>query len=276
MRIMKRHGSSKLRRFTGANVLGTLLLLAVARGAALEPTPAADAGFNNYIVALESRLVQEHLSSDGFLAASRDPQSKERLRKGELVVEQLTPDGGASLPGALLHDWRGTAFVPGATAADFERLMKDFNDYPQSFSPEVLKAKVTMQDGDQLLASMRVRQQHIVTVVMDMSYDIQYGHLDAQHGYSASRSTQIAEIDDAGTSDERVLDGSQEHGFLWRQNTYWTYEERDGGLGIQIETVTLTRSIPTGLGWIVGPFIESIPRDSLEFILRCAANALKR
>jgi hypothetical protein len=63
---------------------------------------------------------------------------------------------------------------------------------------------------------------------------------------------------------------------LWRINTYWTYEERDGGLFIQIESVSLTRSVPVGLGWVIEPFVESIPRESLEFTLRAACTALRR
>jgi len=45
---------------------------------------------------------------------------------------------------------------------------------------------------------------------------------------------------------------------------------------MQIETVSLTRSIPAGLGWAIGPFVESVPRESLEFTLRSACNALRR
>ena len=92
---------------------------------------------------------------------------------------------------------------------------------------------------------MRVRQKHVITVVMDTAYDIVFGRLDAQHGYSISRSTQISEIDSPGTANERALRPGEEHGFLWRLNTYWSYEERDGGLYMQIESVSLTRSIPT-------------------------------
>jgi hypothetical protein len=176
----------------------------------------------------------------------------------------------------LLHHWRGTAFAPGAKAADFERLMKDFNAYPQHFSPQVLQAKVLTRHDDQLQATMRVRQRHVITVVMDTAYDIAFAQLDAQHGYSISRSTHISEIDSPGTANERALDPNEEHGFLWRQNTYWTYEERDGGLYMQMESVSLTRSIPTGLGWAVRPFVESVPRDSLEFTLRSTCNALRR
>jgi hypothetical protein len=123
---------------------------------------------------------------------------------------------------------------------------------------------------------MRVRQRHVLTVVMDTAYDIVFGRLDARHGYSISRSTQISEIASPGTRTERALTASEEHGFLWRMNTYWSYEERDGGLYMQIESISLTRSIPTGLGWAVRPFVESVPRESLEFTLRAACNALRK
>jgi hypothetical protein len=59
-------------------------------------------------------------------------------------------------------------------------------------------------------------------------------------------------------------------------NLYWSYEERDGGLYLQLESVSLSRSIPTGLGWLIGPFVESVPKESLEFTLRGAQNALKK
>ncbi len=124
---------------------------------------------------------------------------------------------------------------------------------------------------------MRVRQQHIITVVMDTSLRHLFAtprraariqHL-AQHAASL-KSTRPA------TGNERALDSNQEHGFLWRLNTYWSYEERDGGLYMQIESVSLTRSIPTGLGWAIGPFVQSVPRESLEFTLRSTCNALRK
>jgi len=248
-----------------------------ASSAATEPTPAAVAGFTSYVNAVEARLALQHRSRDGFLAgATSVAQGKPGLRRGESIVEQLTPSGGASLPGALLHHWRGSAFVPGARAQDFERLMRDFNAYPEHFSPQVLRARVLAQQGDHLQAEMRVRQRHAITVVMDTAYDIAFVRLDAEHGYSISRSTRISEIDRPGTSDERALGPGEGHGFLWRLNTYWSYEERDGGLAMEIESVSLTRAIPTGLGWAVGPFVESVPRESLEFTLRSVCKALRK
>ena len=249
-----------------------LLLLGASCSLVAEPDSASVAAFNAYIGAVESRLSQQHRSESGFLAAQT--QNAARLRQGELIVEQLSPAPNPS--GAMLHHWRGTIFAPGATAADCERLLKDFNAYPRRYAPQVVQARVIAQQGDRLQASMRVRQQHILTVVLDSTYDVFFGRLDARHGYSISRSTQVSEIDAPGTKSERVLNAKEEHGFLWRQNTYWSYEERDGGLYMQIESVSLTRSIPTGLGWAIRPFVESVPRESLEFSLRSTCNALRK
>jgi hypothetical protein len=261
-----------------ALVCAALLVLTSPRALLGQPTPAAVAAFHAYAEEVESRLARQHHSAGTFLATTAFASASEtvRLRGGEPVIEQLTPSDGAEVSGSLLHHWRGTAFVPGAKAADFERVMQDFKSYPQHFSPQVLRATLIAQSGDQMQASMRVRQQHVVPVVLDTTYAITYGRLDLQHGYSISRSTQIAEIYAAGTHAERALDADEEHGFLWRLNSYWSYEEKDGGLYLQIEAVSLTRSIPHGLGWAIRPYIESIPRDSLEFTLRSACNALRK
>jgi hypothetical protein len=255
-----------------------LALLAATQGLAwAEPSPAATLAFDAYVAQVAARLAAQHQAEDRFLVlpgAGSDQAAQ--LGRGELLVENLTPKSGPALPGALLHHWRGTAFAPGATAADFERLMKDLAAYPHYFSPQVMEARVLAGAGNPMQARMRVRQQSVVTVVLDTDLDITFARLDAGHRFTVSRSTRIAEIDGAGTNRERTLNASEEHGFLWRLNTYWSCEERDGGLSMQIESVSLTRSIPRGLGWAVGPFVESVPRESVEFTLRAVVKALKK
>jgi len=241
-----------------------------------QPSQAAVAGFNTYVGSFEARLAEQHRQNTGFVILTGSAaQTEARLRGGELIVENLTPAKN-NLPGAILYHWRCTAFLPGATATDFERLMRDFAAYPRIYAPQVVSAKVLSQNGDRYQATMRVKQTHVITVVMDTTYDIRFVRLDARRGWSISRSTHIDEIDNAGKKNERVLSSADQHGFLWRLNTYWTFEERDGGLYMQIESVSLTRSIPTGLGWVIGPFVESVPRESLEFTLRATRYALRR
>jgi hypothetical protein len=250
------------------------LILSAGVPALADAPPAAVSAFQAYVGRVDARLARQHASATEFIVGAETPAVKDKLQRGEFVTEKLTPD--VEIPGALLHDWRGTAFVPGATAASFERLLRNFAEYPKIYAPQVLSAKVTNERGDNLQAMMRVQQKHVITVVMDTSYDVAFTRPDPKHGYSISRSTHVAEIASPGTSSEHALSANDEHGFLWKLNTYWTYEERDGGLYIQIESVTLTRSIPHGLGWAVKPFVESVPRESLEFTLRATSKALRR
>ena len=107
---------------------------------------------------------------------------------------------------------------------------------------------------------------------MDTAYDIGFGRLDEQHGYSISRSTRISEIDSPGTGAEHALDSSQEHGFLWRLNSYWSFEERDGGLYMQIESVSLTRSVPVALAGRLGRLWRAFRAN--HWNLRCARHAM--
>jgi len=237
-----------------------------------EVPPPATTAFDAYVTTVEAGLAQEHRSHQGFLAGSAATSpGQAQLHRGETVIEELkTP----KMPDAMLHDWRGSAFAPGAKAADFEKLLRDFDEYSRVFAPQVTAAHALAADSDRAQGTMRVKQKHGITVVLDTTCDVRFGRLDPQDGWSASRSTRVLEIADAGTSRERALAPNEEHGFLWRINTYWSWQERDGGLYLQVESVSLTRAIPTGLGWIVGPFVESVPRESLEFTLHAAAAAL--
>lgn len=248
-------------------------LVLMAAPAVAEAPAGATAAFDAYVGVVESRLAEQHEAGREVLAPVGSADGQARLRRGEMVIEKL---GGKDVPGAMLHHWRGTAFVQGATAAEFERLMRDFGDYPKRFAPQVLQTRVTEQHGDRYKVLMRVKQKHVITVVMDTAYEVTFGKIDAARGYSTSRSTRVTEIADPGTAQERALGPDEEHGFLWRQNTYWTYEERDGGLYVQIESVSLSRGIPRGLGWVIGPYVQSVPRESLEFTLGRVKDALTK
>ncbi|HEV2583851.1 MAG TPA: hypothetical protein VGT44_23555, partial [Ktedonobacteraceae bacterium] len=268
-------------RRTGFQAVGLLIWAMILTPWLAGEAPAtATAAFNAYAAKLEAGLGEQHRSGNGFVATVgfNGPEDS-RLRKGELIIEKLTPTGEADLRGAMLHDWRGTAFIRGASVADFERLMKNYAAYPQRFSPQVMEAKILPEqvgDPNHFMVLMRVRQHHVITVVMDTTYDVTFRRLDAQHAFSISRSTRISEIGSPGTAKEHALSGSEEHGFLWRLNTYWSCEERDGGIYVQIESASLTRSIPAGLGWVIRPFVESVPRESLEFTLHAVCDALRR
>jgi len=252
------------------------MAVGISAAQAEEPNPAASEAYNKYLAQLEGRLNIQHGNTATYVAGLDTPEIRARLHAGEQVVEQLNAKADRELPGALLHHWRGTAFVPGAHAADFERLLRDSSAYARIYAPQVVRSRQLGQQGEHVQTILRVRQHHVLTVVLDTSYDVSFAHLDLAHGTSTAHGTRVVEIADAGTARERSLSPHEQQGFLWRIDTYWSWAEQDGGLAIQIESVTLSRGIPRGLGWVVGPFVQSIPRESLEFTLSRTATALSR
>jgi hypothetical protein len=50
---------------------------------------------------------------------------------------------------------------------------------------------------------------------------------------------------------------------LWQLNSYWTFQQLDGGTYVECEAISLTRDIPRGLGWLIRPIIRDLPRESL-------------
>jgi hypothetical protein len=238
--------------------VGLLLLLGATR--LCSQTPAAVAAFDTYTAQVESRLANQHRTPDAFLALNST--NRARLRAGTPLIENLTPPTQRS--DVLIHHWRATAFIPSATPADFDRLLRDFSAYPQKFAPDIVSSTVLTRTPTDTLLRLRTRQHHFITVILDTTCDVSFAALDPAHHYSISRSTRIDEITPGG-----------DNGFLYRLNTYWAWEQRDGGLYIQLESLSLTRSIPHGLAWAVRPYLESIPRDSLIFTLTSARNALR-
>jgi len=43
---------------------------------------------------------------------------------------------------------------------------------------------------------------------------------------------------------------------------------------VECQSVSLTRDIPTGLGWLIGPYVNSVPRESLTFTLATTRSAI--
>src|SRR5205814_10059398 len=106
--------------------------------------------------------------------------------------------------------------------------------------------------------------------------DAKYTSRHPSRSASWSRSTRIGEIQDTNNPDGREKPIGNDNGYLWRLYSYWHFYEHDGGVYIQLEAISLTRDIPTGLGWVVSPFVTSIPKESLAFTLTRTRDALQK
>lgn len=192
---------------------------------------------------------------------------------GEIRIEAVN-GGTRELPGALLHDWRGSVFVPRATAEQMRALLVDFDHFPNYYAPRVVSSRILQREGERATIEMRFREQMVRTVVLDARYRVETRLTDADRGYSVSRSAGIWQIDAPGTARERRRAEGEDDGFLWRLNSYWRFARAGGGLWIECEAVSLTRDVPVGLGWLIRPIIEKYPASALRFTMQATANAL--
>lgn len=239
---------------------------------------AAQRAFEEYAAAVENRLAQQHASPDAYLAtfnvaASNRADLEGQLRSGDLMMEPVN-GGTRPVTGGLLHHWRGVAFVPGARATDMLALLGDYNHLSSYYAPEVESSRLVSDRDGVATVAMRFKKQMVIPIVLDTEYDVRTGLTSNRAGYSVSRSTHIWEIEGAGAAHERRMTEGNDDGFLWRLNTYWSFLDVPDGLLIECEAISLTRDVPAGLGWLVAPVIEEMPRDSLKFTLTATRNAL--
>lgn len=192
---------------------------------------------------------------------------------GALHVEAVN-GGTRNLGNALLHDWRGTAFAPGATAAGMLSLLRDYDGFAQYYAPFVIASRATADRGGCATVLMRLEEGRRVRLVFDTEYALETGLLGDKCGYAASRSRHVWQVEDAGTVHEHRRPEGADDGFLWRINTYWTFAERRNGLFMECESISLTRAVPWGLGWLIEPIIGSLPASSMGFTLAATKRAL--
>ena len=274
------HGRSRVR-----NLLAVVLAILVGAGAAsaAELKPKTAEAFDRYVTLTEQRIQSEIGAGKPFLWVDSRPEPQrqaahQRLRAGELVIERMnTLDQGKriSVPDGLIHHWMATVFIPNTSMEPVLRLVQDYDRHQVYYSPDVERSRIITRNGDDFQILLRFRRTKVITVVVDTYHDVHYGRLDDQHVYSFSHTTRIQEVENPGKQDERERPVGDDHGFLWRLNTYWRLEQADGGVYVQCEAVTLTRDIPTGLGWLVGPFVEKVPRESLTFTLAATRTAIE-
>jgi len=198
------------------------------------------------------------------------------LKRGEVLIHQLsTLDNGKPIPcpGGLIHHWVGVVFIPGARLGNVLGVLQDYDHQSTYYARDVERSKTESQEGGHFRVFLRFRRRKVITVVLNTEHDVHYFRDAAGRAHSRSSAIRIAEVENPGKSDERERPPGDDGGYLWRMETWWRMEERDGGVYVQSEVASLTRDIPTGLGWLVGPFVTSIPKETLAFTLEATRKA---
>lgn len=249
----------------GVVVRTVLLFLLSAPGLAgfARLNTATAAAFDRYVELTEARM-NENLDGRKFLNLDDDERSK--LRAGEVRIEAgRTLDHGKDIdvPHGMIQDWIGTMFLPNATIDSVRRVLQDYPNYKNYYRPDVIDSKQLGRNGDEYDVFLRLYKHQILTVVLNTNYHVRYVTPDPKRMYVISRSTRIAEVKDSKgpyTAEEPV---GNDTGFLWRLNSYWHFEEADGGVYARCQAISLSRDVPLGLGFMLKGFLQKFPKESM-------------
>ena len=181
----------------------------------------------------------------------------EKVRGGQVVVEPSNGKGELDIGGALIHDWTGEVFIPGVKLAQVTSFLQDYDVQENYFGPDVTRTRLLSRDGNTWNISYRVIQTKVITVLLDINQTVTYYPVSATRVYALGNATRIVELKDASGK------AGKDHGYLWRLNTCWWMEEKDGGVYVQSRSISLSRTPPFGLGWLFNPIVSSLPAESM-------------
>ncbi|MCZ6879165.1 MAG: hypothetical protein O7G29_13590, partial [Acidobacteria bacterium] len=231
------------------------LLVVLAMGVADSPVMAAKLqgktlkAWDEYVRLTEERIEEELNSSTGFLAQDFQSLPKAQMERdaalsGRILVEKMKTLNSSGrkikVPAGTIHHWRGSVFIPDV---DLERVLAQVRNPAQQeqLQEDVLESRILEESDDSLRLYLKLVRSKIVTVTYNTEHLIKYQRHGEGLASSRSIATRIVELDQAGTSAEREKPEGKDHGFLWRLNSYWRYQQVDGGVLVECESLTLSR-----------------------------------
>ena len=228
---------------------------------------------------LTEKRISDELAGGGsggsFLVLDlKKPDERARIRKklkdGEVHIEEMqTPNAAGKeidVEDGMIHHWLGAIFIPKMTLRTLRPWLQNYDRHADYFA-DVEKSKLLSRDGENFKIYLRLVRKKVITVRYNTEHSVVYRDHSATRMSSRSIATKIAEIANAGTTTEKERTSDDDSGFMWRLNSYWRFEEVDGGVIVECESISLSRSIPFGFGWIVGSFVKSVPQESLKGML---------
>jgi hypothetical protein len=225
--------------------------------------------WDRYVARTEARIDRELQSRERFLAMEfedRDAAAAlhRELESGQIPVsgiETRDQDGSRiDVPGGAIHHWRGAVFIPGVT---LESVIEAARHPEGDLQEDVLEARVLERETDYVRVYLKLVRTQIITVTFNSEHEARYRRHGPDRVSSRTVATHIAELEDAGGPGEREKAPGDDRGFLWRLNSYWRYAAVDGGVIVECESISLSRSIPLLVRPIVGPIVSRVARESM-------------
>jgi len=200
-----------------------------ARATELKPDTAA--AFDRYVRAMEARM-DEETGRDQFLVVDRLPDARRseayaQLQNGQIYIEAMSAREGdrpIKVPSGLIHHWAGVIFIPKATYSEVTEVLRDYDCHEDTYKPQIRKSKLIERNGDESKVYFQFFNHSIVTVIMNANFDVRDTQFGPGRFQTVTRSTRIAEVENADSPNEHEKPVGNDHGYMWRLYSYWRIE----------------------------------------------------
>jgi putative flippase GtrA len=261
-----------------------VLLLGALRATAADLQSKTLKAWGEYVQLTERRISAELSSQKGFLSldfqdASKAEHERQAMLKGEILIKRMATgaDGRRSIPvpDGMIHHWKGSVFIPGVTL-DFVLSRVNNPGLEDTRQEDVLDSRILESAPGQLKLFLKLQRSKIVTVVYNTEHLVRYQRHGNGQASSSSIATKISELERLQGNAEREKPEGCDRGFLWRMNSYWRYQQVPGGVIVECESMTLSRSIPSLLEYMIRPIINSVARESMHRTLQSMRTRMVR
>jgi hypothetical protein len=253
-----------------------LLLPGPAHAAGVELQPETITAWNRYIEQAKARMNSRLDARNHFLWIDEKPDRARRVRKGEILVAPVVGNGRTEVPYGLIHDWIGAAFFPETTIEKVFDTTDEYACYKDFYKPMVIDSKLLARNGTESSFSMRwLKKALFVTSVMDAEYKSYYLSRNEKSRYGFVWSTRIQDVVNYGQPSEQKLPPGTGNGFIWRLFSISRFEERDGGVYIELEAMALSRAVPSYLSWLVSPAVSRLSQSAMVTSLTQTREAVR-
>lgn len=232
--------------------------------------------WQEYVRGAEVRVQARSAKDQPFLWIDESEDRASRVRRGEVAVAPVIGRGTQEVPNGLIHDWIGGVFIPNAAKASVVAITHDYDRYKDIYKPVVRDSKsLICNEADQEFSMTWQRHVLFVNAAIQGWYRARDFVIDSRRGYTVIDSIRIQQIENYGHSDEHLLPPDSGAGFVWRVHCITKYEQRDGGVYMELEAIALSRDIPPSLRWLVSPVVNRLSINSLAMTLRQTRQAVK-
>ena len=184
------------------------------------------------------------------------------------TLNDLNPNGtngGDDIRSGYIHDWIGALLVPNTSVSAVEAVLENYGSYAKIYGAALKSASASKTGNDAAGRSYDVRlvTERVEGIGIHFAFDLRNRVIFRDAGGDAtvdSRSYLIRESNSGKAPYTDLLPVGNDHGILWRLNSYWRLRPAGSGVYAELRVISLSRKPLPG----TRDLVKSRARESLE------------